>query len=260
MSAQVQFRNIRPSDCSEVARLHLAVFPASDIRYTIYGCEGITRYLQALTRLEGIRTADVLLGAWEGDILVGYAHCKALTDTWHLNYIAVRPEYRGHKIGKELMRRWVKMGKGRSYKEVSLDVAHDNDQAIAWYRRSGLVETERQHIYSTTVTAPVSGQINTEGLEVMDWESAEAWQIAYGFSRFRVRYGEQCWTVGRLGNEFFRVTQRLEPPLEKALFQLDASRQVLVASSYEIPNPSYKKVGSSIRMCGNLDEALRRCP
>lgn len=53
-----------------------------------------------------LRSADILITAWDGDLLVGVA--RSITDwvwTTYLADLAVRASHQRHGIGKELMRR-----------------------------------------------------------------------------------------------------------------------------------------------------------
>jgi ribosomal protein S18 acetylase RimI-like enzyme len=257
----MRYSPIRHFECEQVIALHRRAFSESELRYSIYSAMGITRYLENLTRFPGRRSQNLLMGAWDGDLLAGYAHYKALPDSWHLNYVAVDAQYRGRNVGGELVRRWLHTGKERGYKELSLDVAPTNTMAVDWYRRIGLKEVSTQHTHIFTERSQPADPFDMDSVEVHDWENAQAWQAVYGFSQFRVACRERYWeetTVGRLGDDYFRVPNRPASALVGFLHQLDASRTLLVTSPVPLTEIGSAEVFSTIRMRAYLDEVVSR--
>jgi hypothetical protein len=84
----------------------------------------------------------------------------------------------------------------------------------------------------------------------LDWETAEAWQEAYGFSRFRLGYQDLTWSVERLGQHYFRVRQPLPATLESVLSEIEPSRCLLLASSQPLPGAAFREVSASFHMVG----------
>jgi GNAT superfamily N-acetyltransferase len=183
---------------------------------------------------------------------VGYAHYRALPDSWHLNNIAILPTYQGCGIGRTLWNGFLEMGQERGFKQLSLDAERDNQQALAWYQRMGLRITETVRIYEKSLSGKAVSHHTVETVQLLDWEAAEAWQETYGFSRFRLAYQGRTWPVERLGEHYFRVRQPLPAILESVLSDIDSSRSLLIVSPQLIHSAGLKEIGVSFRMVGQL--------
>jgi hypothetical protein len=194
----------------------------------------------------------MLWGAWDGETLVGYAHYRALPDSWHLNNIAILPTYQGCGIGRTLWNCFLETGQERGFQQLSLDTERDNQKALAWYQRLGLCITETSRIYEKSISGKALSHHTTETVQLLDWEAAEAWQEAYGFSRFRLAYQGRTWPVERLGQRYFRVRQPLPAVLESVLSEMDSSRSLLIVSRQLIHSAELKEVGVSFRMIGQV--------
>jgi ribosomal protein S18 acetylase RimI-like enzyme len=252
MYPDIVFRSIRHDECRQAVDLHRAVFPLEQCMRTIYACPNVDRYLANLLTFPSLQKEHVLWGSWAGESLVGYAHFRTQPECWHLNYIGVLPEYQGHGIGRQLFTRWLEMGRRLGYRRLSLYVEHDNQQALDWYQRKGLVAVGRIWKYEKETELIPTAVAKSAVVRLLDWEVAEACQLAYGFSQFRLVCQERIWTVGRLGEEYFRLSDGLSQSLEVALAEVDPARRLLIWSSAYLDGELLESVGISIRMQGNL--------
>jgi hypothetical protein len=175
-----------------------------------------------------------------------------LPDSWHLNYIAVLPEYQGCGIGRELWEQWIHDGREGGYTRLSLDVEHDNHLALDWYQRRGLYVTGRTWKYEKNIDPAVTAASGAARVRLVDWELAEASQLAYGFSQFRLVSEQKVWVVGRLGKRYFRVNGVLPQVLEKVLADIDPARRMLILSSAPLESLRLDPVELSIRLEGSL--------
>lgn len=252
MSVGPALRPIPAAAMGQLVELHRAAFPAGQVACTIFAGKGVDRYLANLVAYPALQPDHELWGAWDGDRLLGYAHCRALAGSWHLNQIAVLPAAQGHGVGRLLWGRFVQSGRERSCPLLSLDVETGNTLAIEWYRRQGLQKDGTTWRWELPLrqdrTSPPNGQISLSG-----WEQAQAWQEMYGFSQFSLSCGEQTWTVGRLGDRYFRIDRPLPEAVSAALADLDPDRRLLLFTREPLADPSGQQLGSSLHMAGCLD-------
>ncbi len=73
--------------------------------------------------------------------VVGYICPMLLLDEGHILNVAVRGDFRGHGIGKSLVKRVLGDCLERGAAFVSLEVRPSNREAIALYKQLGFVET-----------------------------------------------------------------------------------------------------------------------
>jgi hypothetical protein len=104
--------------------------------------------------------------------------------------------------------------------------------------------------YEKVIGPPGAGGL--PAVELLDWDQAQAWQLAFGFSTFKLRQGDGVWAIGRLGARYFRSQQVLPAPVEAALAVLDPARRLLVLSNEPLTGPDLKPSGQSLRMIGSL--------
>jgi lipopolysaccharide/colanic/teichoic acid biosynthesis glycosyltransferase/ribosomal protein S18 acetylase RimI-like enzyme len=248
--AAIVYRPIRRDECLKVVQVHHAAFPPEFVKRTIYDSPNVERYLAGLVFYPQWRNDHVLWGAWDGETLVGYAHYRALPDSWHLNNIAILPTYQGLGIGRALWNCFLEMGQERGFAQLSLDAERDNQQALAWYQRMGLSITETVWVYEKRLNGETGSHQAQETVELLDWEAAEAWQQTYGFSRFRLAYQGHTWSVERVGRKYFRVRESCPAVLESVLSQIDPTRCLLILSTQPIYSAVHQEVGVSFRLVG----------
>lgn len=253
----INYRPIDPDQCAAVVQLHRHTFVPARFETTVYASEGIHHYLSSLLQFSEFKhesNKHFMYGAWDGDKIVGYVHGRALPVFWHLNYIAVAPVYQGYGIGRQLWRKWLQMGQQLGYQRFSLDVEQNNHRARKWYERQGLQEVSMTWLHQKELddVSTVSCLVDIrKEVHLRDWENAQAWHAAFGFSMIHLMYHGQEWPVGRLGQRFYRVEGLLPPQIETLLREIDGERQLLITSAQQIPRLHVREV--SLRMQGDLD-------
>lgn len=250
---EVELRRLGPADAEAVAALHRAAVPEAERDLTVFGSPKLGAYVAALAALPEYRGEHLLTGAFRGGELVGYTHARLLPGRWHLNYVAVRPSCQGHGVGRALWADWLRHGRERGAGRASLDVLPTNRRAAEWYRRRGMGQA------SSTWTcfagdAPAAGR--PHGAAVGDWEAAEAWQRAYGFSRFRVDWRDKSWDVGRLPPRFFNVGADFPPELRGVLSDVDRERAVVFTTHDEGVARQFRVARLSVRMEAALAQVV----
>jgi len=248
----IVLRPLEARHCPRVVRLHRAAFPPDTLVCTIFGAQGVARYLASLLAFPHIQSEHALWGAWDGERLAGYAHFRELPQSWHLNQIAVHPACQGGGVGRLLWERFVVEGRRRGCTCLSLDVEAGSEAVIAWYRRRGLREAGCTWRYERALPPVEPGGAGPAGLRLLGWEQAEAWQQRYGFSSFQVLGQGRAWTIGRLGRAFFRAGEPLPGAVEAVLAEIDPGRSLLLFTPQRLDLPGLIPRGSSMRMLGAL--------
>ena len=89
----------------------------------------------------------ICLMAREEETIVGFCFLSVVADEGEVLQVAVLPEYRNRKIGKQLTETALKLGKGRGVSSVFLEVRVSNTPAIALYQSLGFCEIARRNGY-----------------------------------------------------------------------------------------------------------------
>ncbi len=83
----------------------------------------------------------------DGSGIAAYAGVFAIPPDADLQTIAVAPRAQGRGLGRELLAAAVAEARRRGCRQVMLEVAHDNETAIALYTRAGFESLGRRRDY-----------------------------------------------------------------------------------------------------------------
>ncbi len=120
----MKIRDLTETDLSLAAEIHAASFETS------WDAEALGAFLSPTAICLGVEDD----GALQGFILLG-----PCTDQTDIITLAVAPERRGQRLGKHLVTAAQDAAKARGVEIIFLEVAQDNDAAIALYRSLGYV-------------------------------------------------------------------------------------------------------------------------
>ena len=228
----IQIRFAEPRDAAHIANLFSSGFHSDVARLLIYGCKGASEYIR-MQLASGIPTAEsAYFVAQASDSIIGAAELRRRSSRLLLNYIAVHPSRRGQRVGAILFSAAVGMS-GVSSGQIGLDVLHDNVRALQWYSRLGFAARTSAEFLEL---GPPSGA-NEEPVYVSGLPQADLCQERFGFSRFNLITRKGTFSVGRIGDTWFRLTDLAavgNPAIFAALNLLDPGRRifaVLPASS-----------------------------
>jgi len=263
-------------------REHIAKIPqytASWIRpevfdLTIFSCAGYTDYLLYLENLPARMRPNILIGAYLGDELLGFAEWRRLENAMFLNNLFVQPGCRGTGVGRILVDFGIRLASEEKLSSVALDAFDWAPDTIGWYERLGFIQVMRQFYLtcpnpysvisreSAAVSLPSerSGDAwlqNDSGFILEDYPQAEASQERFGFSSFRVKIGGGSVVVGRLGDRWFRFTtntSRIDAGLLQSLALLDDNRSLLILSQQTDAENGLEP----IPVCGSVRLQLNR--
>ena len=83
------------------------------------------------------KASSISLGAFEGELLVGYVVVSRYVDAWHVMNIAVHPEQRSRGVASALLERLFETTGNDARRGYTLEVRVSNEGAIRLYERYG---------------------------------------------------------------------------------------------------------------------------
>lgn len=229
MADEVHIRPARPDEATGIVDVVRCGIDPELLDLTIYGCDGIGRYVldQILARGSGSDTTYTV--ACEGPHVVGCAEMRLVRDGLFLSYISVRPELRSRGLGGLLLLRAIEQSGRDQEGRIALDVFEHNDRARRWYDRLGF----RHEGTSEWWEAPLIGAGPRREALIGGYPQAIACHDRFGFGRFRVVTERGDYDIGLLGRGWFRLTSPgalLDAPALGALRAVDDARRLLVVA------------------------------
>jgi GNAT superfamily N-acetyltransferase len=208
-------RQASPPDAGEVVDLVRQSFRPEDLALTIYGCSGIAEYL----RREFAAPRNAYLVAETEGRMDGFLEMRPGPS---LNYIAIDRAHRGKGIGRELL---FSALAGAAGSRLTLDVFEHNTPALAWYQKLGFQNYGRTAIWRVQAVDCPPAPVYLSGLS-----QADTAHRVFGFSNFALSSGGRDFTIGRLGEHWFFITDRAllsDSGVLRALRTIDSSREIL---------------------------------
>ena len=260
MAQEVHIRPARPDEATGIVDVVRCSIDPELLDFTIYGCDGIGRYVLDHILARGSGSDTTYTVACEGMHVIGCAEMRLDRDGLFLRYISVRPELRSRGLGGLLLLRAIEeSGRGREGC-IALDVFEHNDGARRWYDRLGFVCEGTAEWWE----APLNGAGPRREAIIGGYPQAMACHRRFGFGRFRVVTERGEYDVGLLGRGWFRLTSPevlLDAPALGALRAVDDARRLLViapgeAAANHMPSGS-RLVAVSHRLHSNINELAR---
>ncbi len=250
----------RPEYAGDIAIFLANAFPESIRELTIYGCPGISNYVEAQIRARHCGADTLYTVALDESRVVGCVEMRRLPRELCLNYIAVASANRVQGLGRRLLKAALDAPECHAYQTLSLDVFDSNQIALRWYQRLGF------QLLHTSDWYVITHQQTTEAREgfLVGYPQAEAVHDRFGFSQFRLVTSQGDYSVGRLGSKWFRLTQTKALSDEELCFslaRLDATRGVFLIARQgkgDVAQSSAEKRVTSLTMSVCLQEALSR--
>ena len=107
-------------------------------------CFGTEAWSETLVRAELDAPSRTVLAYRDGSAVAGYASVMATADLADLQRIAVRPDRRGRGSGRRLLDEALRVAALGGADRMLLEVAADNETAIALYGSAGFGEISRR--------------------------------------------------------------------------------------------------------------------
>lgn len=119
--------------------------------------QGINRPLMLVARITNSPLA-------RGNAIAGYIVARLSAGELHINNVAVRTEFRGQGIGKELLKRILAQGKNLNATVAFLELRAGNTIAHSLYEKAGFVPVgKRRNYYSDPVEDAVTMTAQLQG-------------------------------------------------------------------------------------------------
>jgi len=142
-----------------------------------------------------------------------------------------------------------------------LDVFDHNIVAKNWYKRLGF-----QHEFSTDWwDVPVVVSNDCVFAVVSEYPHARLSQHEFGFSQFKLMTAKGKYTVGRMGEDWFRLTRPealVDPAVSAALSRLDPRRRILALIQVSLMRAplgeQVRLLATSRRMSVELDILMKK--
>jgi ribosomal-protein-alanine N-acetyltransferase len=96
-----------------------------------------TPWSRAMFASELAKPTSITLGAFEGDLLVGYAVNSRYVDAWHVMNVAVDPDHQGRGIARQLLERLFEVTADDQRRGYTLEVRVSNATATHLYEQVG---------------------------------------------------------------------------------------------------------------------------
>lgn len=220
----METRFAEPRDAARIAELFSSSFHPDQAQLLIYGCKGAAEYvrMQIAAAIPNAESAYFVAHAPDG--LIAAAELRRRPGGLLLGYIAVDPCHRGRRAGAALFAAAGGMS-GVNSGRIGLDVFHDNLRARDWYTRLGFVPTAAAEF----VELQPPREADDGSAYVAGLPQADLCQERFGFSRFDLITRQATVSVGRMGDDWFRLTDpdaAGSPVVFRALRRLDPRRRI----------------------------------
>ena len=202
---------------------------------TIYGCSGITNYVRHQTVLPAALADTRYVVALDASapapatscsqLVAGCVELRLFPNALCLNYISILPECRASGLGRKLLYAAIDAARCDAHERLILDVFTHNTTANRWYERLGFEDQYFSEWWEIELGchAILPGRVS-------GFAQACVCQREFGFSQFCVTTHDDSYSIGRIGERWFRVTQTdalHDLALLATLAILDPNRRIL---------------------------------
>lgn len=257
---------IRPaevSDASGIVDILRAEFPEELLRFTIFGCPGIERYVRDVISHQDLGDSTWhVLGREEDDVL-GFTEVRREVEALFINHGYVLPAARGPGVGTSLLFHGVTRARTLAQSRVELDVFHQNYTVRRGHRALGFKETFQQLWLELKLDDRTGGE--NEGWYAGGLAMADRIHEAYGFSEFNLQTRSRSYRIGRLSTTLFRATDAAvlaDPSAAHALKALDPNRNVLCIDKTDAVSDALRQRAfvraRNYRMAADLNTTVER--
>lgn len=263
MNNEIEVRAAVPEDAEQMAQVMRGGFEDKWIRLSIYAYHGIADFIRQQIRIADMGADTVYAVAVSGSRVVGVVEMRRTPAALFMGYISVAPEARSAGVGKRLIAAAAAIAGPIGRQTMELDVLDIEDGAKTWYERMGFVMRYRGRWWLQPLEKPAQPAM---GL-LCNYPQSETCHARYGFSTLNIRTAQGDYSIGRLGDELFRITQPAaltDPGVLTALCTLDSSCRVFSILPDDQTPPIMSKAAEPLagycRMSASLDELLSRLP
>jgi ribosomal protein S18 acetylase RimI-like enzyme len=197
-------RRATEADAGAIVTLVRQGFEPHMLDKMTYGYPGMDRFLSlCISTPHHLADTNYTVADVDGRV-VGSCELRPLGSTLFWNYHCTAPEMRHSGVGKKLLYQSILLTGFSSCERISLDVFDSNTMPIAWYERLGF----RREFGGGWWSFPLPAETGAaEAGTVSGMSQAMVCHQEFGFSHFTLNTAAGSYSVGRLGTEWFRVSQ-----------------------------------------------------
>jgi hypothetical protein len=200
---------------------------------TVFSCPGYSKFVNSLLRMNNDFVENKYYGVYSNDNeLLAFVEWRISQKSIFLNNIYVSADRRSKGLGNLLIEHGKKIAIKNNIEKITLDVFDWNVDAKSWYERLGFVCQDNIYWY-----VDYCGNREYMGItgspQIIDLPQAEVVHLEFGFSSFKVRTTIGDYLIGRLNNEYYRITDinaLNDDTLLKGLHTIDPNRKLFVIS------------------------------
>jgi len=257
---QMIYRRAEREDLTQIVNLVKGAFSSRYIDMMIWGCSGIRKYLADLldSNLELCDISNYV--AVINDKVAAVAQLKRdpRNRQLYLNYICTDSTCRRNNVASKLLFHSI-AEESDSFDLMALDVFVDNSIASNWYCDLGFspVFSKQWAIAEISTSNSRIGYIS--GLPQSDRCFAE-----YGFSQFTLTTNSSTYSVGLLGENYFRISDAniFQDPIAISTLAKYASARKLLLITENLPAPDealqFSNVAETIHMNAPIGAMINR--
>lgn len=258
-------RPANPDDATQIAEVFRTSFDPDVLDLTHYSCRGAARYVREHLQHASPWNEVVFTVAGAEDALIGACELRRNTTGLLLNYIAIRSEQRSQGTARGLLlESLIRFSTGRPDETFELDVWSHNHAALGWYRRLGLQSVSSYALYEVVPrgsNTPAPSDRATPSVSVQGVAQSEVLHAAFGFSELHVRTANGEYSVGRLGDRWYRLLQRQaaeDTALVGFLRSLEPASGVFLMARPPIRETAWRLLVRGERMAAPLKSVIAR--
>ena len=262
MPDDIVIRPAKPKDAGDIVEIIRSGMEPDLLPMLIYGCSGIRSYVADQICASQCCSDAIYYVACSYEKPVGCVEFRLLPSTLFLNYISILPEYRAMGLGRKMLAKSISLSTQIIHPQnMILDVMGINTKARKWYANLGFSHDHTQVWY----VMPLDTAGHSEKAFISGYPQAKACHERFGFSQFRVITSTAEYTVGMMGENWFRITQpeaMADDALHGTLLKIDPSRRLLAILPEDIkPSNSTDNVlcvASNHRLIANIELLVQR--
>ena len=189
----------------------------------IYGCKGIDKFISE--NMENEVSSLKYFVAQIKNKVIGAMEIKILESNIFLNYIAIDNDFRGKKIGSNLIKYGVEYLLNQyDYRMIQLDVFEENIGAFKLYKKIGFQVINKYEWHTIKTKENQNKVVDYTILNKEEYKSIYEYR---GFSNLTLEINNEIKNIGMLVEKWFRIISNdLDDNLINCLSQID-DREIL---------------------------------
>jgi GNAT superfamily N-acetyltransferase len=250
------FEKAHPGDAAAILRIFKATYPPDLLPLLPLGCSGAQNFLEDSISTKVPNPDTFFLVARDkldkpDKSIKAFVESRLGLSSLFINWIHVAPEAQGKKLGSELLRFAIQTFCCECNHSISLDVAESNTRARAWYQRLGFAD---QHTTDWRLFTLHAGDYPPKFLVSVN-AFDERMHKTYGFSTRKIFTMFGNFSIGVLGERYFRSTDPEDLNRAAILQAIDPDRELLMITSK--PVNGGRIVNRLVRMSGEAQTILK---